>query len=267
MTNSELEPLLRGAASEAERRLLDSALHDAPAPRARDEMLAALGVPPLDARERRVELPVRGSGGPLAYGLLVALFVGVTTGAVVLSGAASERPGEAEEQPAVRSTTNELPELPTESNRPDDADRTASAPVVTPDSLPNAPALDGPRPRASTASVEGRSRASTDALEREIALVEAARAALRRDDAEGTLGVLDGYDREFPRGAFAVEVSVLRIEALMRAGRTEEAQRLGSRFLEVHREGAFARRVRASLNVMARGAPSAEGAPARPSDE
>ena len=75
----------------------------------------------------------------------------------------------------------------------------------------------------------------------------AARSALAAGDATRSLAVLDAYEAEFPNGAFSVEVSVLRVEALARAGRMTEARRLGERFLRQHPNGLFARRVASTL--------------------
>jgi hypothetical protein len=85
---------------------------------------------------------------------------------------------------------------------------------------------------------------------REIQAVEAARTSLSAGNAGPSLSILDEYNREFPKGAFSVEVSVLRVEALARVGRTSEAKALGKRFLESHREGAFARRVASTLDSL-----------------
>ena len=77
-----------------------------------------------------------------------------------------------------------------------------------------------------------------------------ARSALAAGDAARTLEILDSYESEFPSGAFSVEVSVLRVEALARAGRMDEARRLGQRFLQQHPHGLFARRVASTLGVV-----------------
>ena len=114
---------------------------------------------------------------------------------------------------------------------------TEAPPVVTPDALPSVPA-------------PARAQAPTDTLDREIARVDAARAAVARHQSARALALLDAYEREFSPGAFAVEVSVLRIEALADAGRFEEARRLGERFLSEHRQGAFARRVAATIESL-----------------
>ncbi len=248
MTNFEFEPLLRGAASERERSLLESAKDDASRPGSREQMLAALGVPTVAACERWSDRLVRISGSSYVHGVALVL-VGAAIGVAFL--ATSERTPSTGDPPtevaalAVPMATAGIDHV--------ENDDLAKAPVITPGSLPNAPALDAPPRRA--APVGAGASASSDVLDREIARVEAARAALGSNEPTKTLQLLDSYDRDFPHGAFSVEVSVLRIEALARAGRTDEARRLGSRFLAEHHEGAFARRVTATLAKMPGGVP------------
>ncbi|AKU97341.1 hypothetical protein AKJ09_04005 [Labilithrix luteola] len=241
MESSDFEPLVRGGTNEANRRLLASAKDDAAGPGARDTMLAALGVPAVPAHERlavRLGRAFGRSGGVYLPGALLVVFVGaVTSGAVMLGGSPSKS---SEPTVASHATLGAV-------SVPSDADGNAaaaaaptSAPVVTPDSLPSAPATS--KPMATPAP--------TDTLGRESARVEAVRAALARNDAARAVTLLDAYDREFSPGAFAIEVSVLRIEALARLGQTERARRLGKQFLAEHRQGAFARRVTATLEAL-----------------
>ncbi|MBX3258143.1 MAG: hypothetical protein KF782_00375 [Labilithrix sp.] len=238
MTISEFEPLLRGTANERERSLLRSAKDDASRSGAREQMLASLGVPAAAPCERWLDRLARSSGASHVHGVALLLLVGAVVGGAFL--AFSERGSSTAALPAGAAT---LAAPATDLLERDD--ETAKAPVVTLDSLPNAPALDAPPRRAAPAGAGA--SAPSDALDREIARVEAARAALASSETARTLRLLDSYDRDFPRGAFSVEVSVLRIEALARAGRVDEARRLGSRFLAEHHEGAFARRVTATL--------------------
>lgn len=240
MTISEFEPLLRGSTNERERSLLRSAKDDASRAGARAQMLAALSVPAAATSERWVDRLARSSGATHVHGVALLLLAGAVIGGAFL--AFSER-SSSTAGPPVGVATLAVPVAATDTDLLERDDETAKAPVMTLDSLPNAPALDAPPRRAIPAGAS----APSDALDREIARVEAARAALASSETTKTLRLLDSYDREFPRGAFSVEVSVLRIEALARAGRMDEARRLGSRFLAEHHEGAFARRVTATL--------------------
>lgn len=242
MTISEFEPLLRGTANERERSLLRSAKDDASRSGAREQMLASLGVPAAAPCERWLDRLARSSGASHVHGVALLLLVGAVVGGAFL--AFSERGSSTAALPAGAATLA-VPAAAPATDLLERDDETAKAPVVTLDSLPNAPALDAPPRRAAPAGAGA--SAPSDALDREIARVEAARAALASSETARTLRLLDSYDRDFPRGAFSVEVSVLRIEALARAGRVDEARRLGSRFLAEHHEGAFARRVTATL--------------------
>jgi hypothetical protein len=68
-------------------------------------------------------------------------------------------------------------------------------------------------------------------LRDEIALVDEARAALRAGNAEQVLTLCRKYEARHPRGSFGPEISALRIEALVRAGRRAEARALAERFV------------------------------------
>jgi hypothetical protein len=84
----------------------------------------------------------------------------------------------------------------------------------------------------------------------QLSLVDAARVALAKNDTAQALGTLDDLDRRFPRGEFAEEAAVLRIEALVGSGNAdqrERAQALAARFLTAHPKSAYAKRVRSIL--------------------
>jgi hypothetical protein len=263
----DLEPLLRGAANDAERRLLESAKSVTARPGARDEMLAALGLPVQAAPESfvvRFGRLLGNSGGWSLHGVLLALFIGAATGAAVMF-ASSETPSELAAPSEPPALSPHAPSQAEGSNRADGD--LVSAPAITPESLPSAPALTS-APPAKASAVQGAPLPPTDSLGREIARVEAARAALARNEAARAVELLDAYEREFSPGAFALEVSVLRIEALARAGQTDRARRLGARFLAEHPEGPLARRVTATLAAMPGATPpsSVEPMPRSPGD-
>ncbi|MBK7859066.1 MAG: hypothetical protein IPJ65_10695 [Archangiaceae bacterium] len=87
--------------------------------------------------------------------------------------------------------------------------------------LPQAPA---PKPRPKAAPAE-------DELTRELAAVDRARTHLRDHDAAAALVELDAYERAFPHPALGTEARLLRIDALLKAGRRPEAERLGQAML------------------------------------
>lgn len=84
-------------------------------------------------------------------------------------------------------------------------------------------------------------------LSAEVALLDEAREALAKGDANGTLQRLDQFDRRFAPALLEPEAQVLRVEALMRRGSTEDARRQGAAFLAAHPESPHAARVRSLI--------------------
>jgi hypothetical protein len=79
----------------------------------------------------------------------------------------------------------------------------------------------------------------------ELQLLERAQAAAARGQGDEALTFVARHGREFPRGRFAVEMSVVEIEELARAGRLDEAEARGERFLASHPGSPYTRRVEA----------------------
>jgi hypothetical protein len=75
--------------------------------------------------------------------------------------------------------------------------------------------------------------AERDLLEREVAMIEGARAALERGDEARALVILDAHAREFPHGVLAEEQWALRARALCESGNLaagrDAVQRLAAR--------------------------------------
>jgi hypothetical protein len=86
-------------------------------------------------------------------------------------------------------------------------------------------------------------------LAREVALLDAARAALVAGDAGGALRVLDRYQREMARGALTPEAAVLRIEAQLAQGDRTAAEQGCRQFLRLHTGSAHAAHVRSLLEA------------------
>lgn len=95
-----------------------------------------------------------------------------------------------------------------------------------PAEAPSDPSAEPPSPRR-----PGRPAvAEVDALAAEVQLVDAARGALSVEPA-AALKTLDAYRQRFPRGSLRVEADLVRLEALLRAGRRGEAERLAKRLI------------------------------------
>jgi outer membrane protein assembly factor BamD (BamD/ComL family) len=78
-------------------------------------------------------------------------------------------------------------------------------------------------------------------------MLEEARGALASGAPARALSILDGYAARFPRASMAPEASMLRIEALVRAGDLPAAGRAGEAFLTAHPGSPYATRVRSLL--------------------
>jgi hypothetical protein len=85
-----------------------------------------------------------------------------------------------------------------------------------------------------------------DRYRREIAQLDEARRALGSDPARA-LRLASAGQREFPRGMYGEERAAIRIVALARLGRLDEARRLGEPFLRRHPHGTLSAEVRRAI--------------------
>lgn len=120
--------------------------------------------------------------------------------------------------------TAEAPAPPSTQQRATDANTAAPAPGPRPSS--DAPPVT-PAPPAKRAPVR-----TPPSLDQELASMQRARAALGRGDPSAALAELDQFGRGPGWRQLAVEARLLRIEALARAGRADEARNLARRFVE-----------------------------------
>ncbi len=100
-----------------------------------------------------------------------------------------------------------------------------------------------PEPAVATTPAAPAAR-SASMLTAETVTLDAARSALRANDATRALAALDDYTRAFPVGILAPEAGVLRIEALLASGQRLGAERAADRFLSEHPHSPLAERVR-----------------------
>lgn len=80
-------------------------------------------------------------------------------------------------------------------------------------------------------------------LREQISLLDRARAAVRARNSQLALEELAAYRRQFPRGEFSQEVTVLKVEALAQAGQMDAARALGKKFLAAHPESPHVERI------------------------
>ena len=134
---------------------------------------------------------------------------------------------------------------PIEELPPIDVHALASAPN---EGAPHAPRIGVRRDLANAPAPSSTSTTASDPSD-ELQLLERAQAAAARGQGDEALALVARHRREFPRGRFGVEMSVVEIEALARAGRLDEAAAGGERFLERHPGSPYTRRVEAVVRT------------------
>jgi hypothetical protein len=107
--------------------------------------------------------------------------------------------------------------------------------------VPRAPVLHGPvRTPPLTRSAPAAVTAPGDD---ELVRITDARLALRRRDAGAALVALEAHARAFPRGAYREEAAALRVEALVVAGRPDDARSAADAFDAAYPLSAYGPRV------------------------
>jgi hypothetical protein len=194
----------------------------------------SLRTPPLPAATRarlagaKARWGWRWGGGAIVGSIAIVAGVRLTT-------ATPSEPPPVGASPSVASVR--APEAPPSTEVP-------TTPVAElPSSAPSA--IRVPRaspPRAPPAHANARS--TEDSLAREVSLLERARAT---SDPTEQLARLDAHAREFPEGALALEREVFAVQALLRAGLTEQAHARGEAVIAKHPASPHAARVKALL--------------------
>ncbi len=225
-----------------ERSLLEAAEQTSPPPAARRQALSgalasvgSVGVAAGAAHAAVQGAHVATGSGAAAAGVIKAFAIGLVSGAVMAGGAVgieqlAKRPVEPAPRAAMAPQRFVAPPSPAP---PPGAGASALAPAPT---APRRAAVPAP-PSASAVAPSTR-------LAEEVAALDRARSALSGGDARGALRALDDYAARFPQGALGPEASVLRIEALARAGDRARAAALARSFLLGHPGGPLAERAR-----------------------
>lgn len=104
-----------------------------------------------------------------------------------------------------------------------------------------------PSPIASTPAHGSTSHASDLAAER--AVLDVARTALGRGDAENALSAATEHAKKFPRGALSEEREAIAVQALAAGGRKDEARARAERFKKAHPDSILLPAVLASGGV------------------
>jgi RNA polymerase sigma-70 factor (ECF subfamily) len=131
---------------------------------------------------------------------------GLTLAAVIAVVAVTSRPPTADPAPAIPITRTVPPKAPTITPPAEIAAATTARLVTTP------------------------ARSEPASLAAELALLEAARAALLADDARAALTHINRHQRRFPASALAQEAATTRIDALCRLGDLDAARREAKSF-------------------------------------
>jgi len=241
--------LLDGGASELERALLHAGAAEEPPAGGASGVLVALGLTAglTASAGASASESMRASaqlGAPaLGYGAKWAVLAGggmvlaalSWAGYAALSGAA----------PSERLTPSPTP-TPSLIPSPTPSPSLTPRPIPTPSLVPGPSA--GPSPVRAPSAGEARDSAAPQAEARsiagEIAALDRARRALASGDAGAALGGLDRYRADFPRGVLQQEASVLRIEALWRAGQRARARELTRAFERAHPGSPHLERIR-----------------------
>jgi TolA-binding protein len=216
-------------ATDLERKLLESWNDERPSPAARANVLAALGLATTAVST------VGAVGTSIAPKALASAATKWTIiGAVALGAAGAgtyavthrtER-APVEQQAAVVETRRE----------PVKALERAE-PVLRPEPV---------RPAAvETTKTHAQPAASTLTLQ--IAALDHARGALNAGDSPRARRLVDAYEAEYPDGAFTQEAEVVRIDALIREGNRDGAERVAKRFFAAYPRSPHAARVRGLL--------------------
>ncbi len=220
--------LMQSAVSESELRLLRAGSIEEPPPEALQRLAATLGV-----RPSAIELPAPATTGGVAQvpgvaaKLSPAVIALATTGAALLVGAgiwlATRSPGA---DPTRESVTPRSAES-----------QPSAAPTQVPIAQPAPPVVAQP--------VKPAQPATADALAEEIARLDAVRHLLAANRLAPALAALQSYERDYAGGSLRQEATLLRIEALQRAGERTEARSLARRYLADNPDSPHGPRIRA----------------------
>jgi hypothetical protein len=182
----------------------------------------------------------------VAVGAVVGASFALTAGAIRTPGSSrTARPslagGAAESNPAMAIPSGDL-------RRPPGESAAAFSPPVESAQVPAGTRAAGSRVREPTGAAPVPSGLTTEArLSREVALLDEARAALRRGDQVAALAALDQRQEEVGTGMLGPEATLTRVEALLGQGNRAAASTLAERFLAEHPRGPHADRLRSLL--------------------
>jgi hypothetical protein len=227
------ERLLSSNATDFERRLLEAAQRKRPSPAASARMARALGVSVAAvgtaATSTTMAAGAAASNAGAATGGLIWPWVSVGVIGLVVAGAVvGTRAGHTDDHRQVVSTPVTVPAPPD--------------PEPSPRAEPSAVVAERPV-RAVAQSPRSRTTTTAGDLGEQVGFIDSARAAVFAGEGRRALEILRRYQDKYPTGSFRPEATAIKVEALMKLGRSTEARALAERFVAEHRGTLLARRV------------------------
>jgi len=223
-------------ATDLERSLLQAARREKPSPELTARMAAGLGISVgaalTAAAPTAVAAPIVAAKSTLTAWLAAGTIVAaVTTGVVVARRASIAHEAAATAvRPAAAGASHEAP-----------------APIATPVNAETSAGTSAASAASARRIERARKRAVPAApvgdLHDQIALIDAARTAVKAGSTERALVLLRRYETSYAGGAFRPEALALRIEALSAGGRGAEARALAREFLSRYPQSPLADRV------------------------
>jgi hypothetical protein len=235
--------LLDGGGGPLEAKVLRSACGDVPPPEGKARLLGAMGLAAATttaAGAGATSAAMSGAKGALAIAGKWLVLGGM--GAAVAAGTVHVvRPFIAPTRPPVvaQSPTPSVMKIAAPSVHAPPSPRSidSTEPAIEPPAMPTpAPA---PRVPAHTGD--------DDALTEELPYIDRARRSLAEGEPADAIVSLNAYELRFIHPRLAEEAQVLRIEALVRLGKTEPARSVAERFLRADPASPYAKRVQSLL--------------------
>ena len=241
---SDPKRLLESSPNPLTRELLRAGIPDAPDPRTLPRLLGAAGsLATFGASTAAASgfgaIGQAGTVGFAAKWVGIGLLAGLVTGGgvtVVAMRAIDSHPA----APPTSSAFTPAP-IPAPSRaKPAIVPRAAESPVAP---LNEASPRQVPTDRNGPAGAPGGLDRSRQ-LAADVAVIDRAKRSLGRGDAAGTLRELDAYAKSANTGVLDREALVLKVEALVLAGKQSEAREVARSYLERFNEDAYTRRLR-----------------------
>lgn len=237
-----------GGGGEIERLVVESVREEAPSPRARRRVEAALGLGAATAISTTATTSALGASAKTGLTLAAGKWIAVAAiTAVAGAGAATyvKREMRARERTPPAASAVHAPPLVRQVP--------PVMPSAAPGPIPPAPSAEvaaPAEPSATTAvTASAPSARAPLTLGDELRLLDEAHAALRAGDTGRALALLDRHDREARKPGLAPEALALRVEVYGRRGDRASAARLATQFLALYGDRPEAQRMRTILEA------------------